>query len=364
VLKIAMNPQKKSILIAASGTGGHIFPALAVAKELQEFDIHWLGVPGRLEEQLVVKDYPLTKVSVEGLIRPSQWLGAGSKLVRSTFQVRSLLQNLQAKAVFSTGGYIAGPSILAARSLGLPVLLHESNALPGKVTRFLAPLVDCLALGFDEAREHLKGKGTWVGTPFREDCLAPSPLVNLPENAEIPAEAPVIVVLGGSQGARGLNQVIVDSLPDWIARGIYIIHLTGQGEYDRVVATAPKSPYYKPLPFWNQMGPLYYRADLVISRAGAGTITELMATGRPSILVPYPFAAEDHQTFNAQTLVSRGAALMFQERQIERTQFTRLVLELFDSPQTLSAMGQKAHALAKPRAAQDTAELLRNLVNP
>ena len=355
-----MNAQKKSILIAASGTGGHIFPALAVAKELQEFEIHWLGVPGRLEEQLVAKDYPLTKVSVEGLLRPSQWLSAGSKLVRSTFQVRSLLQKLQAKAVFSTGGYIAGPSILAARSLGIPVLLHESNALPGKVTRFLAPLVDSLALGFDEARAHLNDKGTWVGTPFREDCLAPSPLTGI----EIPAEAPVMVVLGGSQGARGLNQVIVDSLPDWIERGIYTVHLTGQGEYDRVVAVAPQSPYYLPLPFWNQMGPLYYRADLVIARAGAGTITELMATGRPSILVPYPFAAEDHQTFNAQTLVSRGAALMFQERQIERTQFSRLVLELFESPQTLRAMGQKAQALAKPKAAEDTAELLRKLVNP
>jgi UDP-N-acetylglucosamine--N-acetylmuramyl-(pentapeptide) pyrophosphoryl-undecaprenol N-acetylglucosamine transferase len=112
------------------------------------------------------------------------------------------------------------------------------------------------------------------------------------------------------------------------------------------------------------MGPLYYRADLVIARAGAGTITELMATGRPSILVPYPFAAEDHQTFNAQTLVRRGAALMFQESQIEHTQFSRLVLEFFDSPQTLRTMGLKAQSLAKPKAAQDTAELLRKLVSP
>lgn len=352
-----MSSEPTRLLVAASGTGGHLFPALATAEQLPDYQIEWLGVPDRLETRLVPDRYPLHTVAVGGF--QSRGLGMVSvvlKQVRAIWQVRQLLQRGKFRGVFTTGGYIAAPAILAARSLGLPIVLHESNALPGKVTRWFSPWCTVTAVGFEAARRYL-GSSTVipVGTPvraqFRDQAKAP------PLDLPIPPDVPLIVVVGGSQGAVGMNRLVRQAAPAWFDAGIWVVHLTGDNDPD---ATSLSHPQYLVLPFYDNMAALLHRADLAISRSGAGTLTELAITRTPAILIPYPFAAEDHQTINAQVFVEAGAAIVFQQADLPPDRLTQEVLRLVrssDSP--LATMAEATGSLAVPDSAERLAKLLR-----
>ncbi|MGB3535285.1 MAG: undecaprenyldiphospho-muramoylpentapeptide beta-N-acetylglucosaminyltransferase [Microcoleaceae cyanobacterium] len=343
------------LLIAASGTGGHLFPAIAAADQLPEHQIEWLGVPDRLETKLVPQHYPLHTITVEGF---QTKLGLGSlrtlnRLANSIFYVRRLLRQENFDAVFTTGGYIAAPTILAARSLGIPVILHESNVLPGKVTRLLSRWCDVVALGFEATKSYLPmAKQTVVvGTPVRSDFLKPSQ----PLPFEIPEDAFLVVVVGGSQGAVAVNQLVRQAAPSWFEAGIWVVHLTGTHDPD---IDSLQHPQYIALPFHDRMAALLNRANLAISRAGAGTLTELAITQTPSILIPYPYAAEDHQTYNAEIFTQAGAALMFSQRDLTAERLNPAVFELFKSPEKLAAMTQATASLAVTDSAKQLADLI------
>jgi UDP-N-acetylglucosamine--N-acetylmuramyl-(pentapeptide) pyrophosphoryl-undecaprenol N-acetylglucosamine transferase len=348
-------PQR--LLIAASGTGGHLFPAIATAEQLPDFKIEWLGVPDRLETQLVPATYPLHTIEVGGF---QQKLGLGTlkvftKLLLSVWEVRKLLKRGKFQAVLTTGGYIAAPAILAARSLGLPVVLHESNALPGKVTRWLSPLCTKVAIGFEAAAKYLpRAQTAYVGTPVRAQFRSNAPL-----DLAIPPEVPVIVVVGGSQGAVSLNQMVRQCAPAWIEAGAWIVHLTGGSDRD---ADSFSHPHYLRLPFYNNMAGLLQRANLAISRSGAGSMTELGITHTPSILVPFPYAAEDHQTVNAKVFVDAGAALLFPQNMLTAELLQTKVLGLLRSPETLQQMADAAGDLAVTNSAELLAALLKTLI--
>lgn len=344
------------LLIAASGTGGHLFPALAVAEQLPDYHIEWLGVPDRLETQLVPDIYKLHTVSVEGFQTRLGWKTVKilARLLRSIFQVRSLLKQGQFDGVFTTGGYIAAPAVIAARLLGLPVILHESNALPGKVTRLLSRWCSVVALGFEAAALHLPGMKTiYVGTPVRQQFL--SDATELP-NLAIPAEVPLLAVVGGSQGALAINKLVRQCAPAWLQTGCWILHQTGDNDPE---AKSLEHPHYIALPFYEQMAALFRRADLVISRAGAGTLTELAITQTPSILIPYPYAADDHQTYNAKVFANAGAALLVQQATLTPEQLEQQVLDLLQQPPIRQQMAQQAASLAVPDSATQLANLLR-----
>lgn len=345
------------LLIAASGTGGHLFPAIATAKQLKDCQIEWLGVPNRLETTLVPKEYPLHTISVEGF---QQRLGFGSLkiaigLVGSIIQIRRLLKEGNFQGVFTTGGYIAGPTIIAARSLGLPVILHESNVLPGKVTRCLSRLTNTVALGFEETTKYLPGRKTvYVGTPVREQFLSFQPL-DLP----IPNNVPVIAIAGGSQGAVAVNQLVRDCAPSWLEAGFWIVHQTGENDPD--VNTLQHSHYF-PLAFYDNMAGLFQRANLVISRAGAGTLTELAITQTPSILIPYPYAAEKHQDYNANVFAAKGAALVFFQDKLTAEMLENTVFDLLNSPDKLQNMAEGAGSLGVKESGDKLANLVRDFL--
>ena len=348
------------LLIAASGTGGHLFPALATAEQLPDYHIEWLGVPDRLETQLVPDRYPLHTISVEGF---QQRFGLGSlkifgRLTGAIWQVRQLLQQGQFQAVLTTGGYIAAPAIVAARSLGLPVVLHESNALPGKVTRWLSPLCSAVAIGFETSTQYLpRAKTVHVGTPVRSQfrsALEESQPLELP----IPADVPLIVVVGGSQGAVAMNQLVRQCAPVWLEAGAWMVHLTGNNDPD---AASLNHPQYISLPFYGAMASILQRADLVMSRAGAGTLTELAVTQTPAILIPYPYAAEDHQTYNANVFAQVGAALLFQQAELTVDLLQSKVLYLLQSPDIRQQMAEAMGKLAIADSAEQLADLMRSL---
>lgn len=345
------------LLIAASGTGGHLFPAIATAEQLQDYQIEWLGVPNRMETQLIADRYLLHTIPVQGF---QQRLGLGtlkiaSQLLGSVFQVRRLLKGGKFQAVFTTGGYIAAPAILAARSLGLPIVLHESNALPGKVTRTFSPGCSVVAIGFEAAAQYLpKAKTAYVGTPVRSQFLH-SPQLDLP----IPPDVPLIVVAGGSQGAVAVNKFVRNCAQKWIDSGAWIFHQTGESDPE---ADSFQHPHYISMPFYNNMAGLLHRANLAISRAGAGTLTELAVTKTPSILIPYPFAAEDHQAYNAKVFADAGAAVVYRQQELTAEKLESEVLGLLKSPERLQKMADAAGELAIPDSSDRLAQLVRDLV--
>jgi UDP-N-acetylglucosamine--N-acetylmuramyl-(pentapeptide) pyrophosphoryl-undecaprenol N-acetylglucosamine transferase len=350
------NPKPQKLLVAASGTGGHLFPALAVAQALQsDYEIEWLGVPDRLETQLVPKEFPLHKVNIAGIQKglSLQTFKLVAKLLWAAWQTRTLLQRGGFQGVFTTGGYISAPAIIAARSLGLPAILHESNALPGKVTRFLSGWCSVIALGLAEAARHLpKAKTVWVGTPVREAFLQPTGLPEIP----VDAGQPLLVVMGGSQGAVALNQMVRQAAPTWLNAGVWVVHLTGKTDSD---TESFSHPHYVPLKFFDNMAGLLQRADLALCRSGASSLTELAITGTPSLLVPYPFAAEDHQAINAQVFTDAGAALMVAQKDLTAERLASMVQDLLNQPAQLATMSERAKQLAVPDSNQQIADLVR-----
>ncbi len=351
----------KKLLIAASGTGGHLFPAIATAAALPDYQIEWLGVPDRLERQLVPEQYPMHTIAVEGFQQKLSLktikiaLGLGLSILK----VRKLLRQGRFNAVFTTGGYIAAPAVVAARSLGMPVVLHESNALPGKVTRFLSRWCDVVGLGFAEAAAYLpKVRTMQVGTPVRPQFLAAEKADALPGLA-IPPDVPLIVVVGGSQGAVAVNRIVRQCAPAWLETGVWIVHLTGENDPD---AQSLSHPHYFALPFYNEMATLFQRSTLAISRSGAGTLTELAVTHTPSILIPYPFAAEDHQTYNARIFANAGAAQLYAQSDLTPELLTSKVLHLLRSD-SLQTMADAAGKLAILDSADRMAKVIQQLTD-
>ncbi|WP_199248514.1 undecaprenyldiphospho-muramoylpentapeptide beta-N-acetylglucosaminyltransferase [[Phormidium] sp. ETS-05] len=352
---MATKPTK--LLIAASGTGGHLFPAIATAEQLKDYHIEWLGVPNRMETQLIPSRYPLHTIPIEGF---QQRFGLGtirifSKIISSVFQVRRLLQEQQFQGVFTTGGYIAAPAIIAAKSLGLPAILHESNALPGKVTRWLAPWCSTVAIGFDKTATYLKNAPSMnVGTPVRAEFLRRAPL-DLP----VPPGVPLIAITGGSQGAVAVNRLVRQCVPAWVAAGAWIFHQTGDNDPE---AKEFEHPQYFAVPFYDNMAGVLQRATVAIARAGAGTLTELAITQTPSILIPYPFAAENHQAYNAEVFADAGGAIVHQQAKLTPEILKTTVLDLLADPQRLEQMAQSAASLAIPDSDLRLAKLVRQFL--
>ena len=294
------------LLIAASGTGGHLFPALAVADAMPAgWGVQWLGVPDRLETQLVPSRYPLHTVRAGGLQgRGLRKLLNLLQLLQATRSVRRLIRREQIDAVFTSGGYIAAPAILAARWCGVPVVLHESNAVPGKVTRLLGRFCSQVAVGLPQAAARLpRSRPVVTGTPVRHAFLEPAPLPEwVPQGS-----GPLLLVMGGSQGAVGLNRMVRPLLARLAAAGVRVVHLTGSNDPESGQAL-PEGVVERP--FSDDIPGLLQHADLAVSRSGAGALSELAVCRTPAVLVPYPAAADRHQDANAAAAAEVGAAVI------------------------------------------------------
>ncbi|MEB3271907.1 MAG: UDP-N-acetylglucosamine--N-acetylmuramyl-(pentapeptide) pyrophosphoryl-undecaprenol N-acetylglucosamine transferase [Synechococcus sp.] len=328
-----------TLLIAASGTGGHLFPALAVADALPpSWRVIWLGVPDRLETSLVPSRYPLHTVRAGGLQgRGLQRLVQLLQLVLAIRRLRRLIRRERVDVVFSSGGYIAAPAILAARSLGVPLLLHESNAIPGRVTRLLGRLCSRVAVGLPQAAARLpRCRPLICGTPVRRAFLAPAPLP-----AWVPrGDGPLLLVMGGSQGAVGLNRMVRPLIPRLLAAGCRVVHLTGSNDPEAGVTALPG---LVERPFSDELPGLLQQADLAISRAGAGSLSELAVCATATILVPFPQAADQHQDANAAAAAAVGAAVIVWqhapgEAALERTIWRLLGPRLRGVPDSLDPL--------------------------
>ena len=319
------------LLIAASGTGGHIYPALSVANSLpNSWEIEWLGVPDRLEVELVPKKYKLTKLRVGGLqgniFRKMFNL---SKLLLASIEVSVLLRKKKINVIFTTGGYISAPSILGAKIAGIPILLHESNAIPGKVTRLLGRFCDHVALGIPSASEYLQGcRTSFTGTPVRSEFFFKQTLPSWTP----PGKGLLIVIMGGSQGAIKMNEMVRNILPCLIERGCRVVHLTGKTDcFYKNLDKYESHPNLAIRHFSDEIPALLQNADLAISRAGAGAVCELMVTKTPSVLIPFPSSTDQHQELNAAYMAKFGGAVIVNQCDPESKILKNIISNLIDS---------------------------------
>jgi UDP-N-acetylglucosamine--N-acetylmuramyl-(pentapeptide) pyrophosphoryl-undecaprenol N-acetylglucosamine transferase len=342
------------ILIMAGGTGGHIFPALAVAKRLMRdgHTVHWLGTPTGMEVGIVAShNIPMHLVKIGGLRGKNLLtkLMAPWRLFSALLQSLRVMRTFQPDVVLGMGGYVTGPAGLAAWLLRKRLVIHEQNAIAGMTNKILARFSDRVLQGFPQAFPgNIKSHVT--GNPVREEFAHLKPLQQQRgKNARLK-----ILVFGGSIGARTLNNLMPRLLSIWPDQNRpEIWHQTGSKNISAVKQLYLDSGIQdeiKLVDFIHDMPNAYAWADIVICRAGALTVAELAASGAPSILIPYPYAVDDHQTVNAQYLAQAGAAIVIQDRDVQAENILDLLQNFLQNPDQLTAMAQAAYKCAKPDA--------------
>lgn len=349
-----MNPAAP-VLIMAGGTGGHIFPGLAVADCLREqgVPVVWLGAVGGMETRVVpAHDLILYTITVSGLRGKGRLarLLAPLMLARALAASLALLLRIRPRSVLSMGGYVAGPGGIAAWLLRRPLLVHEQNRVAGFTNRKLAAHAKRVLAGFADALPQAE----WVGNPVRRSIASISAPADRLANH---AGRPRLLILGGSLGARALNLALPQALAQIpLADRPQVLHQCGsRGVEEAREAYARAGVDADVVPFIDDMAGSYGWADLAVCRAGALTLAELTAAGLGALLVPFPHAVDDHQTRNAQVLVDAGAAELIQERDLDMAKLGQRLMSLLNDRAGLIRMADAARALAKPDAAQDIA---------
>lgn len=353
----------KTLLIMAGGTGGHVFPGLAVAHQLQAegWQIHWLGTADRMEAQLVpAHGYPISFIDIQGVrgnglrrLCMAPW-----RILKSIWQARRVIKSLQPDLVLGMGGFAAGPGGIAAWLAGIPLVLHEQNAAAGMTNRLLSRLASRVLMGFPGAFGR-QIAGDVVGNPVRAEVVA---LAEQPLKLSDHQQPLQVLIIGGSLGARVLNEVVPQALA--AVDQVRIRHQTGKGNVDAVEMR------YRDLgvgdvevsEFITDMAQAYQWADLIICRAGALTVAEVAAAAVPAIFVPLPHAVDDHQTRNAESLTREGAALLLPQRELTPTRLAHQVEELNRHREQLVGMAQAARRVAILNATERVAAVCRQLV--
>ena len=350
------------ILVAAGGTGGHLYPGIAVARSFQNAcpnaNIAFLGRRGGLEEHLVPKEgYPLHTVNVrslQGRTRLAQLQSLGV-LVMGTLQALRLLSRWRPNLVIGAGGYVMAPALLAATVLRLPRVIMEQNLVPGLTVRVLARFAQRVFTSYPESQKFLAlPQVVCTGTPIRPEIID-----HPPHAANNESERLNVLVVGGSQGAHRLNHAMMEALPLLAAfrERVRFVHQTGEFDLTRVAAAYESSGMPGEVhAFLHDMPQRYRWAHLVLSRAGASTLAELTACGKPAVLVPYPYAADDHQRHNALAMQKHGAAQVILDAELTgqrvRDSLERYILD----PACLGEQATQSRRLGRPHAARDIVE--------
>ena len=346
-----------AFLMAGGGTGGHVIPALAVARELRQrgHGVFFVGTDRGMEAKLVpAEGFELQIIDIGGLNRVGirQKLATLARLPFTTLGCAKLVRH--ASAVFSMGGYVAGPPVMAALFRRLPVIVMEPNAVPGFTNRAIGRLVSRALIAFPETAVYFpKGRTEITGLPVREEFFRIPPRPR--------GDVLHVLITGGSQGSRTLNQAGRESWRLFRQAGsaVHIVHQTGAAGFESMRDEFAKSGLEgQMVAFIGDMPGAFAAADLVICRAGAGAVSELAAAGKPAILVPFPFAADDHQTRNAEALERGGAARLVRDAEFNGERLFATVQSLSAEPGGLERMGESARRFAKPGAARRAADIL------
>jgi UDP-N-acetylglucosamine--N-acetylmuramyl-(pentapeptide) pyrophosphoryl-undecaprenol N-acetylglucosamine transferase len=353
------------IILSGGGTGGHIYPALAIASEIKRrnpaAELLYVGTERGLESKIVPPTGIAFKtIDISGIDRSSM-IKASKALIKfpfSFFQARDIIKNFKPDIIVGTGGYVSYPVVLAGTFMDVKTLIHEQNAIPGLANRNLARRVDCVLLTFEEARKYLDAKCIKLtGLPVREEILT---IDRTKAKSGAEGNTFKLLAFGGSLGSATINQAMLQLVERYRNEHIGIIWIAGQAGYEDMREALEKKVYTKSLTCSVNILPYMYNieealavADLVICRAGASTVCELEVLGLPAILVPYPYAAENHQEKNARALVDKNAALMIIDEFLDGDILYKKIEELRNEKQKLQEMGQNMIKEARPNALSD-----------
>jgi UDP-N-acetylglucosamine--N-acetylmuramyl-(pentapeptide) pyrophosphoryl-undecaprenol N-acetylglucosamine transferase len=354
------------LLIAGGGTGGHLFPAVAIAKEItareEGADILFVTGKRRMESEVLSRyGFRQVSLSVEGL-KGRGWKRGALTLLRlpwGLFQALSILRGFSPHLVLGVGGYSAGPVCAGAKLMGIPCAIQEQNAFPGLTNRLLGRVADRVFISFEESRRHFRGPSVFLtGNPVRKELLRGG----LGDKRSGPFS---VLVVGGSQGARAINEAFLSALEHLAGRrkDLRVVHQTGEVDFERVRRVyGDKGFGGQVFPFIAEMAEAYARADVVVSRAGATTLSELAALGKPSILIPYPHAANRHQELNARALVDAGGAEMVLQEDLSGKGLADLLTKYMDDRAALSRMAARVKAVGRPDAVEVIADRLLEMI--
>lgn len=355
------------VVIAGGGTGGHVFPAIAIARELRARlegdEILMVGTERGIEMRAVpAAGFRLETIPVGGLRGKSLVRTAlnASRLPRALLASWSVLRRHRPGVVIGVGGYASGPVVAAAALRRLPTLIHEQNLVPGSTNRWLAPFVGEVAVTFDETRRRLGGRGTVTGNPVRPEFARIAPRARGRKSRHL-------LIFGGSQGAAPVNRAVADALEGLrpTRDRLRVVHQTGEADADRMREAYERAGIEaRVVPFIDAMWKAVEEADLVVARAGATTVAELTAAGRGAVLVPLPQAIHDHQTFNARTLESAGAAVLVPQAGLTGAGLASLLVKLLGDEERLDAMSGAARRLGRPEAASRIADMALKIARP
>ncbi len=357
-----------NIVIAAGGTGGHLFPGLAVGEVLlrrghgvmliiSQKEIDSLATQGRTE-------FRIERMPGVGLQSksPVEMVKFVLKFFSGLSHVKALYRDFQPHVVLGMGGFTCTAPILAGRSRKIPTFVHESNAIPGKSNKLNARLVTRVLLGFEECAQFFPaGKSTVTGTPIRTSLATRLDKTQALAAFGLQPGKPTLLVMGGSQGAHGINQALINALPQLAGKPLQIIHLAGKQDEQLMRDSYAKAGIAAFVAaFHHQMEQAYSAADFTIARSGAASLTELSHFALPGILIPYPYAAEDHQTFNAKIFERAGAATLLHERETTGENLAKKLLWFLDDPARFSDMSARSASLAPKQAAERVADTILN----
>jgi UDP-N-acetylglucosamine--N-acetylmuramyl-(pentapeptide) pyrophosphoryl-undecaprenol N-acetylglucosamine transferase len=351
-------PRALKVVIAGGGTGGHLFPGLAIAQEFtarnKDTAIIFVSTGNALERSVLSEtDFRLETITVEGIKGRGLWNQAKSalKIPRAIVESVRILKNYKPDLTIGLGSYSAGPVVVGAWLLGTKIALHEQNILPGITNRILARFADRIYLSFDDTKTHFDPhKVRLTGNPVRRELL------NNHRSQEVirGSKSFCVLIIGGSQGAHSINMILIEAL-DYIKQkeNLFFIHQTGSADEQMVSAAYQRRNIAARVQaFFSLMAPLYKQADLIICRAGATTVAEVTAMGKAVIFIPFPFAADDHQTLNAGTLVREDAAEMILQKDLSAELLSQKIDYYAAHPQALEAMATRAGQLGHPDAAK------------
>ena len=369
----------KKILFATGGTGGHINPALAVAGYIREnypkAEILFVGTADRMEAQLVpAAGYDFKTIEIQGFSRELNFEGLKHNiktvnlLFKSEGQAKKIIEDFKPDVVIGFGGYVSGPVLSVAARMGIPTAVHEQGAFPGVTNKNLAKKVDVVMLTAPEAEKLLKPKNPCVvtGLPIRGEIISANKEF---ARAEMKLDSrPLILSMGGSLGARAINEAVKYLiLHRFEKKDCYYLHATGKAGASMIDDIGKDvdlnaNPQIMLREYINDMDRCLAAADLVVCRAGASSLSEIQALGKPSILVPYPYAAENHQYYNAKTMSDRDAAILIEEKDFTGERLLSEVEKLFSKPERLKKMGENARAMAILDASQRITECVCKIV--
>lgn len=357
------------LIICAGGTGGHIYPALALSSLILEMhphaDILFIGAGKKIEyDEIAVKGYKYKKIKARGFKRAFNidLLTSIVCTIIGFFESIRIIYKFKPNVVLLMGGYISIPVLFAAKLLNVPIIIHEQNVLPGMATKLASHFAFKVAVSFDESIKYLKRKDNIyvTGNPVRREILNADRSASIKELCLDPSKK-IVLIVGGSQGAHSINKAVLEMLPNLKGTSIFVIHITGERDYEWMKEQITnKEFFYRLYSYLPDMSKVLSVADIIVSRAGATILSEISSRGIPAILIPYPYASENHQVLNAEVFEKNRAAIVLQDHQLSK--LPNLIKSLIDDEKKRYEMSFKSRKLHKENAGIKLMELINEAV--